>query len=140
MAPGFRRGDTGWTARQARAGIVSRWDNLNARGVMICVMMKAMGQAVMKLSGQWVRKSGPTEMKPMMPDMEKAMPKVMKSWARKRVFLGNLDSVGEEADGRSRSAPSSRLKKWCLWDAWGVEIRWCGAGIPTGDVFSAWLV
>lgn len=138
MVPGFRRGDTGGKARQARAGIVSRWDSLNASGVMIWVMMKAIGQAVMKLSGQWDRKPGPTEMNPMIPDMEKAMPKVMKSWARKTVFLGMWAPSEKGLTEKSRvSTIFKGLKAWCLWDADASKPHCCGAGIPTGDVFSA---
>lgn len=79
----FEKISAPYAARGAGASLCA---SLKASGVMTCVMMKAMGQAVMKLRGQWGRKSGPAEMKPMMPDMESAIPKVMKSWARKRVF------------------------------------------------------
>jgi len=68
---------------------------LNESGVMTWLTTKAMGQAMRKLFGQIGRKAAPRAMKPMMPDMASAMEKVIRSWARNRVFLDMVGSVGK---------------------------------------------
>jgi hypothetical protein len=112
---------------------------LKASGVTNWVTMRAIGQAVMKVSGQCGRNCGPALMKPMIPDMIKAIMKVMQSDRTNWVFLGK-ESLQQDGSWRRHVHLSTipHIGVWCRWDAERrVPQQSYGAGIPTGHLLSA---
>ena len=89
---------------QARPGGAIHTAILKASGVTNWVTIKAIGQAVMKVSGQCGRNCGPALMKPMIPDMMKAIMKVMQSDRTNWVFLGKK-SLQQDGSWRRHVPP-----------------------------------
>lgn len=103
-----------------------------ATRVVACVRMKAIGQAMMNCLGQACSHSAvsPMPMADMMPDMERAIMKVMRIWAIIRVRLSIVLLKQRAGLNEWKPEHDSTIPKWRRgFVASTTRSCWAGAGI-----------